>query len=80
VRTAPTTSPVVTYITSRSLPENPACKKKGVRDEAMKIAKEFEVDQTKALAMMWAASPDVRACLSTPTMESTEVGVQRTGP
>jgi len=49
-------------------------------DAAMKIGEVDKTDPAKAQQMYWAASPDVRSCISTPSMASSEVGVQQVSP
>jgi hypothetical protein len=58
----------------------PECAKPGVLGQAKAIAALSTHDQAGALAAFRAASPDVRKCLSTPTMESSESAVQQVAP
>ena len=72
--------PPVTFHSSRSLPPAPECNKPGVMDQARAIAVLSTHDQAAALTAMWAAPPDVRKCLETPTEEGTDVGSQQVTP
>jgi hypothetical protein len=78
VRSAPP-APVI-HSSSTSFPLDPSCNKPGVLERAKAIADLSTRDVPGALAALRAASPDVRQCMSHPTGESSESGVQQVSP